>query len=127
MISVMIDPMVLTNPLNGSQGFSRTAHMIRARRRKAQHESAAWVVKGSRELWIIATWQTICVRLVRISPRPFDTDGLAASFKGVRDGVAKALGFSDDSDPRLRWDYAQEKGAPKQNAVRIEFRNEKGE
>lgn len=46
------------------------------------------------------------VRLVRIGKRRMDSDGLAISFKGVRDGIAAAMGI-DDGDPRITWQYDQ--------------------
>lgn len=58
------------------------------------------------------------VRLTRIAPRELDSDNLVSSFKGFRDGVAQAFGI-DDRNPIITWTYAQERGAPKQCAVRI--------
>lgn len=51
------------------------------------------------------------VTLTRIGPScGLDDDNLAAALKGVRDGVADALGFSDDRDPLLHWHYGQRRG-----------------
>lgn len=61
----------------------------------------------------------VCVRLTRIAPRQLDGDNLVSCFKAVRDGVADALGV-DDRDARVRWSYNQERGQPKQHALRIE-------
>ena len=58
------------------------------------------------------------IRLVRVSPRELDDDNLRASFKHIRDGVADAFGVDDR---HLLWEYDQEKGEPKQYAVRIEL------
>lgn len=41
--------------------------------------------------------------------RPYDTDGLAAAFKGVRDGIADKIGV-DDGSPLLIWRYEQRQG-----------------
>lgn len=49
------------------------------------------------------------VRLVRIGKRRMDSDGLAISFKGVRDGLAAAMGI-DDGDERIDWQYGQQIG-----------------
>ena len=60
------------------------------------------------------------VTLTRIAPRKLDGhDNLRSGFKGAVDGVADWLGVPD-SDPRIQWQYAQETGAPKQYAFRIE-------
>ena len=61
------------------------------------------------------------VRLIRIAPRKLDDDNNAAGFKALRDGIAKRLGV-DDADPRVRWEYDQERGRAKEYAVRIEIR-----
>lgn len=50
------------------------------------------------------------VRLTRLaSGDGFDDDNLRGGFKGVRDAVAKWMGFTDDSDPRLRFQYRQQR------------------
>ena len=61
------------------------------------------------------------VTLTRIAPRALDDDNLPRSFKAIRDGVADALGTDDSTRSNLRWRYAQEKGPPKQYAVRIQI------
>jgi hypothetical protein len=59
------------------------------------------------------------ITLTRIAPRRLDSDNLARSLKAVRDGIADAIGV-DDGDPRLEWRYAQEQGAVREYAVRVE-------
>lgn len=59
------------------------------------------------------------VRLVRMAPRELDGDNLQSSLKACRDGVADWLGVADN-DPRVSWEYAQERGKPKTYAVRVE-------
>ena len=68
-----------------------------------------------------------CITLTRIAPRSLDIgDNLPMSFKHLRDVIAEILtgdirpGLAD-SDDRLTWEYKQEKGKPKQYAVRITF------
>lgn len=60
------------------------------------------------------------ITLTRISARKLDDDNLRGALKAVRDGVADALGFSDDSNGALTWSYAQQKGRPGEQAVRID-------
>jgi hypothetical protein len=62
------------------------------------------------------------ITLTRIAPRPLDSDNLARSFKAIRDGIADALEI-DDGSKYLAWNYAQEKGPPKQYAVRIQIKS----
>lgn len=52
--------------------------------------------------------EKLTVTITRFGPRLFDDDNLAYSAKSVRDGVAEWLGI-DDRDPRIYWDYRQEK------------------
>lgn len=61
----------------------------------------------------------VTVTLTRISPLELDDDNLSSAFKHVRDGVADALGI-DDRDRRVRWLYAQRKGAVRERAVHLE-------
>lgn len=59
------------------------------------------------------------IRIVRLSPREMDDDNLRGALKASRDGIAKAL-WIDDGDPRIQWEYAQEKS--KTYGVRVEIR-----
>lgn len=58
------------------------------------------------------------VTLTRVAPRQLDGDNMQAACKSVRDGVADFLCL-DDGDRRIVWQYAQERGNPKEYAVRI--------
>ena len=57
------------------------------------------------------------VTLTRVSAGRMDTDGLAASQKGIRDGIAEALGIDDGDIARLRYRYAQRKGPQRYHEV----------
>lgn len=61
------------------------------------------------------------VTITRIAPRRLDGDNLQSGCKAIRDAIAERLGV-DDADPRVIWNYAQEKGKPKEYAVRIEIK-----
>lgn len=84
---------------------------VRAKRAKGQRNVAAMMMP---KVSIPCT-----IRLTRISPGTLDSDNLAISQKHVRDGIADKLGI-DDRDPRVTWEYAQERSAPKVYAVRVE-------
>ena len=60
------------------------------------------------------------VTLTRVAPRTLDGDNLQAGCKAARDGVALWLA-TDDADPRIRWEYAQAKGGPKEYGLRVEI------
>jgi hypothetical protein len=49
------------------------------------------------------------VRLVRVAPRPVDSDNAESCLKSVRDGIADAFGV-DDLDSRVRYVVDQAKG-----------------
>lgn len=51
-----------------------------------------------------STWS---VKLVRVAPRPLDSDNLQAAFKNIRDGVAEALGLDDKWNGKIQWHYDQ--------------------
>lgn len=97
MISVRI-PLRTVNPLN-----KREHWRVRCARVKVERASTlAWLMTEPKPPL------PVVVNLTRESVRAMDTDGLAASFKGVRDEVAKWLGV-DDASPLVEWRYAQRK------------------
>ena len=62
------------------------------------------------------------VLLTRVAPRDLDDDNLRQSLKAVRDFVAEWLGLSNDRDPRVRWEYAQDRDdRPRYQAARIQI------
>ncbi len=67
------------------------------------------------------------VKMVRIAPRELDEEeNLRMSFKYIKDYIADFLipGLARgraDGDKRIKWDYGQEKGKPKQYSIRIEI------
>lgn len=85
-------------------------------RAKSQRLIACTVCSSllSRELPAVVT-------LTRIAPRALDSDNLQGALKHVRDGVADSFGVKDN-DPRLTWEYGQERGRARECAVRVEVR-----
>jgi hypothetical protein len=62
------------------------------------------------------------ITITRIAPRALDAhDNLPRSCKAVVDSIAEWLGV-DDSDPRITWAYAQERGEPWTYGVRVQWR-----
>lgn len=77
------------------------------------------------------------VKFTRLSPRMYDDDSIATAFKFIRDELSELLipekaGFyinkkgkavpikgRADNDPRIKWEYAQEKS--KRTLIRVEF------
>ena len=62
----------------------------------------------------------LVVTLVRIGPRRLDVDNLAGGFKAVIDQVAAWLGV-DDGDPRMMWQFAQQRGRPNEYALAVKI------
>lgn len=85
------------------------------RARRAKHERMVGFTFTPRGLV-----PPLTITLTRIAPRQFDSDNLAASFKGLRDGIADRIGI-DDGDPIVKWRYAQRRGKPKEYAVEMVF------
>ena len=99
---------------------------VRQRRAKAQRDLLMVRLRH-----LVAPTGPVEVQIVRIAPRSLDTDNLPGSCKHVRDVVAWWLAGSPrvdgairwgrhDDDPRITWRYAQERGAPREYAVRVE-------
>lgn len=104
----------------------REHHMARYRRFKQQRHDVwlSWLDVGRKRHMIpravLAGGANLTVTLTRIAPRKItdEHENLRSGFKAVVDEIAKLVGL-DDGDPRIRWEYRQEKGAPKQYAVRV--------
>lgn len=65
-----------------------------------------------------ATWLPIAVTMTRVSPRPFDDDGLRSALKSIRDGIADVFGLGDNT-PLIEWRYAHRRGKPREYGVEI--------
>lgn len=88
----------------------------RNRRFKAQKEQVCWEFLRSKHG---PPDLPVTVLFVRCAPRSLDKgDNLNSAFKAIRDQVAKQLGV-DDADPRVSWDYDQEKA--KTPAIKIKI------
>lgn len=105
-----------------SEANSREFWAVKAKRHAAQKARIAWEFKMQHHIP-----EMPCeITMTRIAPRRFDFDNLVSSFKYIRDAIAECLtgckqaGRADD-DPRLTWHYKQEKGAPKEYAIKIAF------
>ena len=95
------------------------------REKHLRKKNIQWILSSLKE-YIKHIHLPCIVKIVRIGPRPLDSDNLQMSAKSVRDYIAsllipgKRVGRADD-DTRIEWQYFQEKGKPKQYALRIEI------
>jgi len=67
----------------------------------------------------------LVVTLCRVAPRTLDDDNLRGATKGLRDGVADALGINDN-DPRVTWEYQQRRGHAGEYAVSVTIADRTG-
>lgn len=104
----------VTLPLRLVSEANRRDHWRVVRKRLGEHKSIthmrlAGIISTIRFLIESPEQALVKVTLTRIGLRRLDTDNLAGACKGVRDGVALALGV-DDADPRITWVYEQRTG-----------------
>jgi hypothetical protein len=100
-------------PLRIESTLNRREHWAKRAQRTKLHRFAALAVQPHPLPCV--------VRMIRIAPRKLDDDNNIAGFKALRDGIAKRLGV-DDADPRVKWEYDQERGRAKEYAVRVEIK-----
>lgn len=107
----------LKNPLNGSGGATFGARVATNNRRKAERLAGRTLaVQLNRSAGLELGKRNRAVLLTRISPKPFDSDNLAAAFKSIRDGMADFWGV-DDGDADVTWVYDWRKGATREHAI----------
>lgn len=115
MISITL-PIRTVSEANKREHWAVTARRIKEQRGVAKLTMQSLLAPDE----MPGSWTKTVIRLTRIAPCKLDSGNLEVSFKGVQDGIADAIGF-DDGDARLTWQYAQERGEPKQYAVRVEI------
>lgn len=112
---------VVTYPERIESVMNHREHWAKKAARAKRQRTVAWA--ELRGVQLPTFLGGLKIRLTRIAPRLLDSDNLAAGFKATRDGIADWLRV-DDGDRRLTFEYAQERGAPKYYAVRIEVEAE---
>jgi hypothetical protein len=100
-------------PLTTGRGLNDRLHWAQRARQTKSHRHLAFYLTPKHAVPCVVT-------LTRLSAGTLDDDNLRGALKGVRDGVADRLGI-DDADPRVRWEYAQEKCKRGESAVRVEI------
>ena len=89
---------------------------VKAKKRDKVRSAACLVTKTHFEI----RHPLIVVKLTRVSAGELDDDGLRSALKSVRDGIASALRI-DDGSKLIRFDYAQEKCARGEYAVKVQI------
>jgi hypothetical protein len=113
-------PIRTKNPLNLSTGNTRLAAIIRTRQRHMHRDAArACTLAAMRTIGLTAEQLVPCiVDLIRVSSGKMDGDGLQASFKGIRDGIADAL-CVNDGGPFVVWRYGTKRCPQKHHCVEV--------
>ena len=113
-------PVRLVNALNQREHWA-----VRSKRAKVQRSAAMSAMLMAIPGWMLdgdlaaAGNPPITITITRRGGRRMDDDGLTASAKHVRDGVADWLGI-DDGDQRLTWIVKQDKAPRGQHWVDVE-------
>lgn len=105
----------LTLPLRIESVANKREHWAVTAKRTSTHRLAAISIQKHKVPPLPCT-----VTITRIAPKQLDSDNLQSGAKALRDGIADRLGVNDN-DPRVTWVYAQERGEPREYAVRIEI------
>lgn len=105
-VEFVIPNLRLVNIANARMHWAQRAKLA------ASHRS---IGRGSvmrhEDAWKAKFQDGLTITITRLGQRNMDSDGLAISAKGLRDGIADGLGI-DDGDRRITWVYQQER-APK--------------
>lgn len=111
-------PIKAANEANSSEHWTK---------KSKRHKMQKWFVKRAYHCDKPEFYLPCTVTLTRIAPRALDLhDNLRMSLKWIADAVSECLipgmaaGRADD-DERIKWEYRQEKGKPREYAVRIEI------
>ena len=109
--------MIVTVPIRiESVANLREPWQQKARRNREQYTSVWYALKAAKFPYAVPC----TVTLTRISPRPLDAhDNLPSSMKKIVDCIADWLDLNDN-DPMVTWAYAQERGKPKEYALKVE-------
>ena len=94
-------------------------------RKSKRHKKQKFVVTAYLKAYLDKKHVPCKVLLTRYSPRSYDDDNVVTAFKYVRDAVSEYLldckrAGRADNDPRIKWDYAQEKTKDAEHYITIE-------
>lgn len=117
----IVEQLELVSVANKREHWSKRAERASAHRLIARARLTQVLAAHGLNARIMFDRGGVCIQLVRCAPRELDDDNLRSAFKAFRDGIADALGV-DDRDPRITWQYAQEK-LSKRCEVRVVIRH----
>jgi hypothetical protein len=108
-------------PLKIETAANKWEHWTKSRLRKKNYLQCLFTIRPE----VIQIQPPVVISLTRIAPRALDYDNLLHAFKSIRDDITKWI-FPDkprgQGDERcgIEFIYSQEKGEPKQYAIRID-------
>jgi hypothetical protein len=103
------------------------AHWSQRHKRVKRERLATWAALAKAGVRALGPDEAVRVRLTRIAPRAIDGhDNLQGGFKAVVDQITACLGLASDADPRVSWDYGQERGGVRQYMARVEIERAAG-
>lgn len=104
-------------PLKTAPGLNAREHWsVRQRRVRSEKEITGWQLAALNSVRACAL--PCSVILTRFSAGTLDGDNLQGALKAVRDAVATWLGV-DDADPRVTWEYTQDRCPRGEHHVQI--------
>ena len=113
-------PVRIESEMNRRDHWAKRKRRFDEQRRTVAYSWPKWTVPTEPVPWPYRGYGPgpFVVTLTRIGPRKLDSDNLASGFKAARDQIAFTLGIDDGSE-RLTWKYEQERGKPREYAIRV--------
>jgi hypothetical protein len=113
----------ITIPIRLANEANSREHWLKKSKRHSQQKFLTTAFLRSENMPRGPAWN---ISLTCISPRKYDNDNLIYNFKWIRDCISEYLlnetqAGRADSDPRLTWEYKQEKGDVKEHKIVIEI------
>lgn len=104
---------------NGSQGVTTNGRRARRSKQRGLRDLGQTAAKALKLKALLTKHGALVVRIGRVAPNRLDGDNLEASFKRVRDGLAKCIGL-DDRSPLVEYVPDDQRGAVREYAVHFE-------
>lgn len=99
-----LNPQIYGGPMGGMAPPKREPSQVATLEQKPQ-------ARQSRQRGVV-----VVVTIIACRHRILDEDNAIAGAKPLRDAIARTLGF-DDADPRIRWQYGQQRTDGEQGTI----------
>lgn len=113
----------LTVPIHLANEANSREHWHKKAKRHTQQKFLTTIFLKSEDMPPGPPWH---ITFTCVSPRKYDSDNLIYNFKWIRDAISEYLlnethAGRADNDPRLSWEYNQEKGDVKEHKIVIQI------